>query len=174
MYSSQTPDRQFALTLTDAHWRKMAKCCRRNLRSETGGILIGRYDANLRLAELTEVLGPPRDSKAGPTWFERGTYGVNAYLAKVQRQRGDYYVGEWHFHPTGPLNPSPTDIKHMSCISANRNYKCPEPILVIVGHPGDLRSYRRKPSMSVLRSFVFPRGKDWQELRRSLRPEQSG
>ena len=161
----QSVDCQFAISLADHHWITMSQYCLRNLKVETGGILVGHYDEDLRTALLTEALGPPKDSIAGPTWFERGTYGVNKYLAKVERERGDHYLGEWHFHPSGSLLPSNTDITYMTRISSSPDYNCSEPLLIIAGRPDPTFSSKRISQIPHMRCFVFPMGKDWRELK---------
>lgn len=42
-------------------------------RRETGGVLLGGYSEGLDVASVVEALGPPRDSRAGATWFHRGS-----------------------------------------------------------------------------------------------------
>jgi hypothetical protein len=68
----------------------------------------------------------------------------------------DYYLGEWHFHPHAAAEPSGTDIGQMIEISTSTKYRCPEPLLLILG--GD-------PNGSWhIRVFVFPRGATLLEL----------
>lgn len=116
---------------------------KRRLR-ETGGILIGKYSPDLRTAFVTRVQGPPPDSRAGSTWFVRGVRGLQRVLSRYWA-RGEYYLGEWHYHPGAP-NPSPEDLQQMMAIAGSVAYCCPEPLLCIVGSRGELRW------------FVAPRG----------------
>lgn len=101
-------------------------------RRETGGILIGRYDAEGWMAEVIEATSKPRGSRAGWCWFRRGTSGLRQLLA-ARWVDGYHYLGEWHYHPNGSPVPSSTDIRSMREISADPAYQCPEPILVIIG-----------------------------------------
>ena len=99
---------------------------------ETGGILIGRYCGHDR-AEVDLATRAPVDSQGGPTWYTRGTGGLEATLqhhweAPVRR----YYVGEWHFHPSPDSYPSPRDITQMNEIAADERYHCSKPILIVV------------------------------------------
>jgi hypothetical protein len=50
---------------------------------ETGGILAGHYTEALDSAVVTDVLSAPPDSRAGPTWFERGVEGVQSWLERL-------------------------------------------------------------------------------------------
>ena len=47
--------------------------------------------------------------------------------------QGQYYLGEWHYHPNVSSTPSKTDKKQMIILSQDSKLKCPEPILIIVG-----------------------------------------
>jgi integrative and conjugative element protein (TIGR02256 family) len=117
---------------------------------ETGGILIGRYTAAHDCALVTGVLGPPPDSRGGRTWFDRGVGGLQALLDRVWGQRRDFYLGEWHYHPFAAPGPSGKDYKQMNEIAATVSWKCPEPVLVIVG--GDPRGAWRASAMVTTRA----------------------
>lgn len=99
---------------------------------ETGGILVGMYDSDLQSAIITKVLGPPADSKHGRTTFVRGTKGVKKILDDLWKE-GQYYLGEWHCHPKALPIASSQDINQMKRIAKNSIYRCPEPIMLIIG-----------------------------------------
>lgn len=101
-------------------------------RKETGGILIGQYKQNQSLAMITEITSSPPDSQKGFTCFTRGTVGLKEILHH-NWVNGRYYIGEWHFHPYASPTPSRQDIKEMKSIATSKLYKCPEPILLIIG-----------------------------------------
>ncbi len=107
--------------------------CQKSSGIETGGVLIGTYNKNHDHASVLEVTGPPPDSKRGPTTFERGTQGVAAYLGKLFREKKYYYLGEWHFHPNAAPDPSSVDRKQLEEIASTPAYKCPEPLMLIIG-----------------------------------------
>jgi hypothetical protein len=44
-----------------------------------------------------------------------------------------YYLGEWHYHPSNLPSPSKTDIDQMNSVSSTPKFNCPEPILIIAG-----------------------------------------
>lgn len=107
--------------------------------SETGGVLIGRYAEDGRVAYVEMASSPPGDSSAGLDWFERGRNG----LAELLREHWNlpqrrFYVGEWHFHPIGRAEPSPQDRQQMVQIARDPNYHCEQPLLLIAS-PSTLR-----------------------------------
>ncbi len=106
---------------------------------ETGGVVIGFYDAGLLEATVTELSAPPEDSQATRFTFLRGVRGLLSRLKELWGSPARrYYLGEWHFHPfEGPVASS-DDHDQMRAIARSDRYKCPEPILIILG--GDPRS----------------------------------
>lgn len=109
------------------------KMCKNSYAKETEGILIGKYSAVLKRAQVTIVTGAPSDSKSGRTWFSRGTIGLQQLLDDAWEKHGTFYLGEWHYHPGGAPNPSSQDINEMKGISKIKDYNCHEPMLIITG-----------------------------------------
>lgn len=153
-----TGDEAYGLRMEVAALRKIDRFCRAAGDIETGGILIGYYSHDLRVAVVCEATPPPSDSARGPTLFRRGVAGLRELLASRWRaRRRTYYLGEWHFHPSRWIVPSSVDFSQMLQISRAAAYRCSEPILVIAGadtHHGD----------RVLRAFVCPVGGSPTEL----------
>lgn len=139
-------DRRFGLEMTPKNLREIVGYCKAALPNETGGILVGRYSPKHDLAIVSGVSAPPADSRSGRSWFTRGVEGLQNWLNRLWRSK-NYYLGEWHFHPLAEPNPSGTDIGQMAEIASSGSYKCPEPILAIVG--GDPRNTWK------LRVFVY-------------------
>lgn len=108
---------------------------------ETGGILVGHYIDNGYGARVDEALPPPPDSRSGPTWFYRGVRGLRTELQHAWRERGTYYLGEWHTHPKASPQPSGRDRRELAEISRSIRYSCPEPILVLVGDRMEVASH---------------------------------
>jgi hypothetical protein len=54
-------------------------------------------------------------------------------LERAWGLRKEYYLGDWHFHPFSPPNPSADDYDQMLRIASSPNWKCPEPVLLIIG-----------------------------------------
>lgn len=123
---------------------------------ETGGILTGNYSADLKTAFIKILTGPPLDSNAGPTWFNRGTQGVKTLINKLW-SKNSYYLGEWHFHPNSWTTPSSQDKSQMREIAVSKPYNCPEPIMLIIG--GNHIEYK----ISV---FIFTRSLKFYELKK--------
>lgn len=130
-------DGRFGLTMSASQVRTLLHHCTAGLPNETGGILAGHYTARREMAHVRAVLPAPVDSLIGRTTFERGTTGTRAWLDRLWRERGLYYLGEWHSHPYASADPSPRDRQTMRNRSLVQAYACPEPLLLIVG--GDPR-----------------------------------
>lgn len=63
----------------------------------------------------------------------RGIKGLARWLHKLWHRRAEYYLGEWHFHPNAMPVPSDVDTESMLGIAKSEGYKCPEPVLFLVG-----------------------------------------
>lgn len=127
---------------------------RKHYPNETGGILIGHYNEDLRIAVVIEARPRASDSEAGRTWFIRGRKGLTRVL-RESWQSGEYYLGEWHSHPNGLASPSATDDSQLLNIARTPAYKCPEPILVVTGGPVE---------DILLRAFIYTPGSPRQEF----------
>jgi integrative and conjugative element protein (TIGR02256 family) len=129
----RSADGRFGLDLWVPHHRRLLELAAGGGDRETGGILIGFYTEPHDVAVVTRVEPPPRDSRRGRTWFERGTHGLRALLRELWVSRREYYLGEWHLHPSAPPIPSGDDITQMLAFARSPQFHCSEPILVIVG-----------------------------------------
>lgn len=136
--------------------------CRTSGQIETGGILIGHYTREHDWAIITRVAGPPPDSERGVSWFFRGVKGLQRRLQQLWSKESSYYLGEWHLHPGHSAVPSKADIRQMKRISQDESYKCPEPLLMLVGG---------RPEAWQLGVYVFPRGAQLVEL---VSPDRTG
>ena len=119
--------------------------CRESGCSETGGLVVGQYNETHDTAIVTHIWGPPKDSVRRPTSFYRGTHGLQARLNSLWSTR-EYYLGEWHYHPSGGGQPSQRDERQMIRIAESLQYNTPEPLLLVVGGS----------SWNVV-GYVFPR-----------------
>lgn len=140
-------DGRYGISLNATLRDKLLRYCELAAGVEVGGVLVGRYTAACDCAVVTQVVGPPPDSTAGPTWFVRGVDGLTLLLADGWRRRREYYLGEWHYHPGGVPRPSTRDRRQMSDIAADVNYCCRQPILLIVGG--------HAPHALVLGAYVY-------------------
>lgn len=149
-------DNRFGLRVFVPEMDLLLRLCEESGLVETGGILIGKYTAALDCAVVTEVTPPSPDSKRGRYWFMRGVKGLREKLRALWKERSGFYLGEWHFHPEGAPKPSETDFVGIKGIAESSKYKCPEPILLIIG--GSF------PDNWQIRVFVFQRDKSLLEL----------
>lgn len=142
-------DRRFGLRVPVERWSEIIGYCEAARLVETGGVLVGFYTPDHDCAVVTHVSGAPANSENGPTWFYRGVENLQNWLHRLWLKQTRHYLGEWHYHPLGDPSPSNTDKNEMKRIAISVLYRCPEPLLVIVGG---------KPAVgSTVRVFVFPR-----------------
>ena len=100
---------------------------------ETGGVLIGYRNA---VDEYVIM----RASKSGPnavrtkTRFEKDEEYCQKQLLDTFYELGEkgLYLGEWHYHPLGGNQPSGLDIKSLTEIAAQDNYRIDKPIMIIL------------------------------------------
>lgn len=129
-------DRRFGLVLSGEHRCLLLERCSASWPNETGGILVGYYTEPRDLAVITQIPEAPSDSKSGRARFVRGSRGLEDFLKRLWSQKAgvrEYYLGEWHYHPGQAAEPSAQDEAQMRAIAEDAGYRCPEPLLVIVG-----------------------------------------
>lgn len=151
----RAPSGLFGLSVPAPAVERILGYCARALPNETGGILIGRYNASFDTALVSEATPAPPDSRAGRNWFYCGTQGLLSLLDEAWKD-GHYYLGEWHFHPLASPTPSETDRRRLRDIAQDERYHCAEPLLLIFG--GDPRREW------LARSYVFPHAEPASEL----------
>lgn len=125
-------DRSIGVELENLAVEAMLELCRRSAPLETGGLLIGYYSDWGDRVVVTQIIGPPRDSQHFRFLFVRGISGLTRRLSRLWKT-GAYYVGEWHFHPFGPSDPSETDRRQIRAFARDRQLRCPHPVMVVVG-----------------------------------------
>lgn len=99
----------------------------RNLRNlalpcETGGVLIGYIDFNIKSIVIVDALVAPPDSVSTTNSFERGTVGLMERIAEASKRTAGIvqYIGEWHSHPKNySATPSQNDISQLAYLSLN-------------------------------------------------------
>ncbi|HET7539674.1 MAG TPA: Mov34/MPN/PAD-1 family protein [Polyangiaceae bacterium] len=127
-------DARFTVVVARIRMRELLARCARAGRNETGGILVGLYSADRECATVTEIVSAPDDSESGRAWFHRGIRDLAKRLSTLWRgSTPTYYVGEWHFHPFASPIASAQDMWQLGSIARDDRYRCPEPILLIVG-----------------------------------------
>jgi len=126
-------NKQYYIEINENIINEMILECEKATNYETGGILVGKYSDDLRCAKINSICKAPTDSKRGRTSFMRGVRGLIEALNKKWEESNEYYLGEWHFHPNFSSIPSKTDKIQMKNLARDRNLKCPEPILLVIG-----------------------------------------
>lgn len=84
-----------------------------SLPNETGGILLGYYDFNIKAIVIVVGLPAPTDSRSDPASFKRGVDGLASAVSEASRRTAGIvrYIGEWHSHPRGhSASPSQDDL----------------------------------------------------------------
>ena len=73
------------------------------LPNETGGVLLGYYDFNIKAVVVVTCLPAPHDSTASQGAFKRGIAGLADAVNEASRRTAGIvgYIGEWHSHPRG-------------------------------------------------------------------------
>lgn len=134
-----SPDKRLAATISRSLLRKLRRLCVASAPRETGGILVGSYNEARTMAIITDVVSATTDSLSTPNSFRRGVEGLPAMLSQIWG-KNRYYLGEWHFHPSASPQPSRQDVAQMYDIATDANYRCANPIMLIVG--GGRRRWR--------------------------------
>ena len=103
--------------------------------NETGGILIGKYDDNLKVAIVYLATRSSFDSIHKAASFQRSSTDIlsNINVAKELYSSSLHYLGEWHSHPNNNFNPSQTDLKQMQSFAKIKQLGISAPLLLIVG-----------------------------------------
>lgn len=125
-------DRSIAVEIQPDAVAAMLRICAGAGSLETGGVLIGRYSPYGDRVVVSRITGPPRDSRRLPFGFIRGVAGLTKRF-RVAWRDGLYYVGEWHLHPQASSQPSQTDERQVVEFAEQPDYKCPHPVLVVIG-----------------------------------------
>ena len=100
--------------------------------NENGGMLAGRYSADMHTVYIEKVVVPV-EKLTGRTTFMRKTNGLEKGWEQLS-QEGLRYVGEWHSHPNGSTQYSGSDLAAM--IDIEKEVAIENPILMIVGVRG--------------------------------------
>jgi integrative and conjugative element protein (TIGR02256 family) len=102
---------------------------------EVGGWLLG-YWSETRDALVVTHATPPA-FRGSPLGVRIGARGHRRRFDEAW-ERCEHrvtFLGDWHTHPGGPTQPSPTDRKAMKQLSEDGDYDTPEPLIAIVQVP---------------------------------------
>jgi len=100
---------------------------------ETGGVLIG-YITNDGEYIVLRATEPGPNAIRTETFFEKDVEYCQAQLEKAFSEYGNkgLYLGEWHYHPQGTNSPSGLDVKSLTQIASEDNYRIDYPIMIIL------------------------------------------
>lgn len=116
----------------------------KRLPNETGGALVGAFDAQRRRVYLVDHVPAPADSVELPTAFVRGAEGLPEafeHVSMVTARQLDY-AGEWHSHPDGhSTHPSTDDVALFAWLSGHRLTDGFPPLMLIAGEGPTLSVY---------------------------------
>ena len=136
------PQTGYETRIDPAAWRTMQGWKRESQRKrgvdvETGGLLFGEMDEHLRVIWVSEVSGPPPDSRHSAREFVCGIEGTTALnVEKTKRTRKSVqYVGTWHTHPVSEARPSEVDLAAMDLLLTQSPVPVERLLLVIIGCP---------------------------------------
>ncbi len=128
----QDKEKSIGVVLPNNIYEQLLRLCENSYPLETGGVMIGNYSLDSTYAKIARILGPAKHSKHSKSSFLRSSYGIKDILDE-EWTSGNFYLGEWHYHPDFSAAPSHTDIQQMKVFSKDRQLNCPEPILLIIG-----------------------------------------
>lgn len=101
---------------------------------ETGGILVGNREEHT--VKVVAVSGPGANAVSSPVKFIRdGKFCADFLKETAAQQPGADYVGEWHSHPNGDVQPSGRDVASLLDVAADPNFLTECPVMVILGAP---------------------------------------
>lgn len=106
---------------------------------ETGGVLLGHIDRAAGVIWVSEAYGPAGGSSASSSRLVLNVDAARPLMVEqAQRSRGLVrFVGLWHTHPAGPVQPSAEDIRTMTAVVNDGGSASAAALLVIVGGPPD-------------------------------------
>jgi integrative and conjugative element protein (TIGR02256 family) len=136
------PHAGYEIRIGESAWADMMAWVERSHRRvgaevETGGLLFGERDDAARVVWVSEVIGPPPDSRASATRFVCGVKGTaEANDEKRKRTRESVrYVGMWHSHPGASPEFSFTDFEGMRQTIEAVSTPPSKSLLLIIGTP---------------------------------------
>ena len=103
----------WTIVLSEATLVKMVQIRDELQPRETGGVILGVWDLDVKVLYVVDALSAPPDSEETEQSFVRGTSGLSQALGAVSTRTAGVvqYVGEWHSHPDGyAANPSSEDL----------------------------------------------------------------
>lgn len=113
----------------------------KGLPNETGGVLLGYYDFNVKSVVVVTCLPAPPDSTASQGAFKRGIAGLADAVNEASRRTAGIvgYIGEWHSHPRGhTASPSRDDFVQLVHLALGMSDDGLPAVQLIIGE-GDMQ-----------------------------------
>ncbi|WP_276499808.1 Mov34/MPN/PAD-1 family protein [Pontibacter litorisediminis] len=110
---------------------RLATIGKKHFPNEFGGFLIGRYSESLEALFIEDFI-LPKKYKGYSSIFERSTDGVVEEFENAFLEKNQYYVGEWHTHPSSSTKYSQTDLMAMIQIAECQTVQIKNPVLLIL------------------------------------------
>lgn len=109
------------------------------LPNETGGVLLGTFDVERKIAYLVDTIPSPPDSQEWPVLYIRGCAGLPEAVRSVEEATAGqlHYIGEWHSHPDGcSCRPSLDDVQVFTWLTDHMDADGLPALMFIVGEDG--------------------------------------
>lgn len=125
-------DERFVVHLSRSALQEILIEARRWHVRETGGILMG-YWADGESAVITNVSGPGPKARHGLYTFEPDSTFSQQQLNKIYNESDGQrtYIGDWHTHPLGSLEPSASDSETTFNVAFDPDFRTSKPILLL-------------------------------------------
>lgn len=120
------------VTIVEEAYKLMKKESSDSKDIETGGVLIGHRTSGGQYIIL-RATGPGPQAVRTETRFEKDEEYCQKELERAFKELKDrgLYLGEWHYHPLDSNKPSGLDIKSLTAIAAQDNYRIDKPVMII-------------------------------------------
>lgn len=114
------------------------------LPNETGGVLVGAFDLERRIAYVVDTVPSPPDSQEWPVLYIRGCEGLPNRVREIMDVTAGqlHYIGEWHSHPDGyGCCPSNDDLQVFTWLTEHMEADGLPALMMIVGDDGMVVPY---------------------------------
>ncbi|MDR6831496.1 proteasome lid subunit RPN8/RPN11 [Bosea sp. BE271] len=131
----------FRISLSRNAVRSMTQLRAESLPNETGGVLIGSFDATRKIVHVVGVLPAPPDSEQRPTYFVRGKKDLLPAVEAigVRTVNNLHYLGEWHSHPKGAATTPSGDDRNVFDFLTGHLAPTGQPFGMVICGDDDLR-----------------------------------
>lgn len=123
------PDLGLHLIVTSQCLHEMQQLALYHQPNEFGGVLVGGYSATGEGAVISRIIVPTKYRSSGHS-FAPDAASINSQLQELPNEL--QYLGDWHSHPNGPAQPSPTDKRTIAQVARHPQVGIKSPLLLIV------------------------------------------